>query len=124
MLHQTRSHLPRLQPTLRLFISSRITNTHTNIVRSFQAQQASSRVTARHCSSTAGDDDKMTLTSKYLEESHQRIFDNNRKWVESMKADDADFFVKLGAGQTPEYLFVFPPSHTVLFKSHRNLADI
>jgi carbonic anhydrase len=63
-------------------------------------------VTVRHCSSTAKDDDGMS--SKHLETSHQRIFDNNRKWVETMKAEDPDFFVKLGSGQNPEYLFVFP----------------
>jgi carbonic anhydrase len=75
-------------------------------------------VTARHCSSTAKDDDNMS--SKHLETSHQRIFDNNRKWVETMKAEDPDFFVKLGSGQKPEYLFVFLKSH---LKSHRKLTD-
>jgi carbonic anhydrase len=70
-------------------------------------------VTVRHCSSTAEDDNGMS--SKHLETSHQRIFDNNRKWVETMKAEDPDFFVKLGSGQNPEYLFVFPKSH---LKSH------
>jgi carbonic anhydrase len=48
------------------------------------------------------------MASTHLGTSHERIFDNNRKWVESMKADDPDFFVKLGSGQNPEYLFVFP----------------
>jgi carbonic anhydrase len=63
-------------------------------------------VTVHHCSSTAKDDNERS--SKHLETSHQRIFDNNRKWVETMKAEDPDFFVKLGLGQNPEYLFVFP----------------
>jgi carbonic anhydrase len=42
--------------------------------------------------------------SKYLEASHDKIFENNRKWVDEMKKDDPAFFDKLSAGQTPEYL--------------------
>jgi carbonic anhydrase len=60
------------------------------------------------------------MSSKHLETSHQRIFDNNRRWVETMKAEDPDFFVKLGAGQNPEYLFVFPKSR---MNTHRNLTN-
>jgi carbonic anhydrase len=60
------------------------------------------------------------MSSKHLETSHQRIFDNNRRWVETMKAEDPDFFVKLGSGQNPEYLSVFPASQLT---SHRNLTD-
>ena len=104
MLGRVRSCLPGLQPTLRAVSSnSGIASTRTNRLRSFQAQGP----TARLCSSTSelpGDD----MTSKHLETSHQRIFDNNRKWVDSMKAEDPEFFVKLGAGQEPEYLFVLP----------------
>jgi hypothetical protein len=110
MLRPLQSRLSGLQPTLRLFSSSRVINPCSNkvIVRSFQAQQASLRVTAHHCFSTARN---LNMASNHLETSNQRIFDNNRKWVESMKAEDADFFVKLGSGQNPEYLFVFPKSH-------------
>jgi carbonic anhydrase len=113
MLRNIRSHVPRLQPTLRSFGSGKIHTHRPKLPR----QQASCRVTVRHCSSTAKDDNDMP--SKHLETSHQRIFDNNRKWVETMKAEDPDFFVKLGLGQNPEYLFVFPKSQ---LKSHRNLT--
>ena len=44
------------------------------------------------------------IISRYLEESHEQIFENNRKWVESKKATDAQFFDKLAAGQNPDYL--------------------
>jgi carbonic anhydrase len=49
------------------------------------------------------------MTSKHLQDSHQRIFDNNRKWVASMKAQDPEFFEKLGSGQSPEYLYALTP---------------
>jgi carbonic anhydrase len=44
--------------------------------------------------------------SRYLQQSHERIFENNRKWVEEKKKEDPQFFDKLAAGQTPEYLYV------------------
>lgn len=34
------------------------------------------------------------------------LFDNNRAWAESVKTDDPDFFEKLSAQQTPEYLWI------------------
>jgi len=45
-------------------------------------------------------------SSSHLKQSHQRIFDNNKKWVESMKAEDPEFFEKLSIGQKPEYLYI------------------
>jgi len=44
--------------------------------------------------------------SRYLQQSHERIFENNRKWVASKKEADPAFFDKLAAGQTPEYLWI------------------
>ncbi|KAF1986180.1 carbonic anhydrase [Aulographum hederae CBS 113979] len=44
--------------------------------------------------------------SRFLEQSHERIFDNNKKWVEEMKIDDPEFFDKLASGQSPEYLYI------------------
>lgn len=38
--------------------------------------------------------------------SYEQIFENNRQWVASMKAKDADFFEKLAADQTPDYLYI------------------
>lgn len=37
---------------------------------------------------------------------YDQLFENNRKWVASMKAKDADFFEKLAKDQTPEYLYI------------------
>ena len=42
--------------------------------------------------------------SQYLDQSHERIFENNRNWVSSKKQEDPAFFEKLAAGQAPEYL--------------------
>jgi carbonic anhydrase len=42
--------------------------------------------------------------SRYLQQSHERIFENNRKWVAEKKAEDPEFFNKLAAGQQPEFL--------------------
>lgn len=44
--------------------------------------------------------------SAYLTQSHEKIFENNRKWVASRKEHDPEFFTKLAAGQNPEYLYV------------------
>lgn len=44
--------------------------------------------------------------SAYVSQSHEKIFENNRKWVASKKEADPEFFDKLAAGQTPEYLYV------------------
>lgn len=68
----------------------------------------------RHCSSSSGQNDVMA--SKHLQDSHSRIFDNNRKWVASMKTEDPAFFDKLASGQNPEYLYalsVFVPLESV-----------
>jgi carbonic anhydrase len=43
--------------------------------------------------------------SRYLQQSHERIFENNRKWVAEKKEEDPKFFEKLAAGQKPEYLY-------------------
>ena len=42
---------------------------------------------------------------RYLQQSHERIFENNRKWVASKKEADPAFFDKLASGQSPEYLY-------------------
>jgi carbonic anhydrase len=37
---------------------------------------------------------------------YEQLFENNKKWVASMKAKDADFFEKLARDQTPDYLYI------------------
>lgn len=44
--------------------------------------------------------------TRYLKQSHDRVFENNRAWAEEKKAKDPEFFAKLAAGQTPEYLWI------------------
>lgn len=38
--------------------------------------------------------------------SYEQIFENNRQWVASMEARDADFFEKLARDQQPDYLYI------------------
>jgi carbonic anhydrase len=42
----------------------------------------------------------------YLRESHDRVFEHNREWAKQKQASDPDFFVKLSAGQSPDYLWI------------------
>ncbi|KAL2753516.1 hypothetical protein ACRALDRAFT_1082919 [Sodiomyces alcalophilus JCM 7366] len=44
--------------------------------------------------------------SQYLRQSHARVFEHNRAWVTEQTRKDPDFFVKLSAGQKPEYLWI------------------
>ena len=37
---------------------------------------------------------------------YEQIFENNKKWVAAMKANDAEFFEKLARDQTPDYLYI------------------
>jgi len=43
---------------------------------------------------------------KYLQVSHDRIFENNKRWAEEMKQKKPEFFKELSAGQAPEYLWI------------------
>jgi carbonic anhydrase len=43
---------------------------------------------------------------KYLQQSHDRIFENNKKWAEEMRKKNPGFFKDLSAGQAPEYLWI------------------
>src|SRR4051812_46158954 len=36
----------------------------------------------------------------------EKIFRNNREWVESKLANDPEYFKRLAVGQKPEYLFI------------------
>lgn len=43
---------------------------------------------------------------KHFQDTHERVFEHNRKWAEQQKVTDPEFFSKLSAGQTPEYLWI------------------
>jgi carbonic anhydrase len=51
-----------------------------------------------------GQANQQRLVSRYLHESHQRVFENNKKWVAAKLEGDEKFFTKLAKGQTPDYL--------------------
>ncbi|KAI1431482.1 carbonic anhydrase [Xylaria sp. CBS 124048] len=44
--------------------------------------------------------------SQYLQQSHDRLFDHNRAWAAEQEQKDPEFFTKLSAGQSPEYLWI------------------
>lgn len=72
---------------------------------------------------------------KYLKQSHDKIFENNRKWAEMKKSADPAYFERLASGQTPEYLWIgcsdsripaeqitgLEPGETFV---HRNIANL
>jgi hypothetical protein len=43
---------------------------------------------------------------KYLQQSHDKIFESNRKWAEEQKEKNPEFFEKLSQGQEPDYLWI------------------
>ena len=47
----------------------------------------------------------MDKVSQFLKESQDRIFVNNKAWVDSKISGDSDFFTKLSSGQKPDYLY-------------------
>jgi carbonic anhydrase len=66
---------------------------------------------------------------------YEEIFENNRKWVESKKAQDTSFFDKLAADQTPDYLYIgcsdsrVPANEIMGLEAgevfvHRNIANL
>ncbi|KLU83029.1 hypothetical protein MAPG_02096 [Magnaporthiopsis poae ATCC 64411] len=42
----------------------------------------------------------------YLQQTHDRVFQHNRTWAAEQRQKDPDFFLKLAAGQKPEYLWI------------------
>ena len=66
---------------------------------------------------------------------YDQIFENNRQWVASKKAQDIDFFKKLAADQTPDYLYIgcsdsrVPANEIMGLEAgdvfvHRNIANL
>lgn len=44
--------------------------------------------------------------TKYLKQTHDRLFENNREWAANKKKTNPSFFSDLAAGQNPEYLWI------------------
>jgi carbonic anhydrase len=66
---------------------------------------------------------------------YEDIFVNNRKWIESRKRADSDYFRKLASGQKPEFLFIGCSDSRVTAEEmmgagpgdvfiHRNIANL
>lgn len=55
-----------------------------------------------------GQEDPQTTqeVKKYLQQSHDRIFENNKKWADEMQKKKPEFFKDLSAGQAPDYLWI------------------
>ncbi|KAK3348210.1 carbonic anhydrase [Neurospora tetraspora] len=62
----------------------------------------------RFCSShtVVDDKDRKKDITMYLQETHDKVFENNKSWAAEQVAKDPDFFKKLAAGQNPEYLWI------------------
>ncbi|RYO76140.1 hypothetical protein DL766_002758 [Monosporascus sp. MC13-8B] len=44
--------------------------------------------------------------SRYLKQTHDKVFEHNKEWAAAQRARDPSFFDKLSAGQTPDYLWI------------------
>jgi carbonic anhydrase len=72
------------------------------------------------------DPEKQQEVRKYLQQSHDRIFENNKKWADEMKAKKPEFFSDLTAGQAPEYLWIgelYFPLHTNPPQTHTQCSS-
>ncbi len=96
---RTLSPRPRFSPTLSLVSSGLVAPRHIRpISSSFPAYSPHTKTDWR----TMAEKD----ITKYLRQTHDRVFEHNRCWAAEKKAKDPDFFVKLSAGQNPEYLWI------------------
>ncbi len=70
-----------------------------------------------------------------MQKSYDKLFENNKKWLEAKLADDPDFFTTLSATQTPEYLYIGCSDSRVSAEEmmgmkpgelfvHRNIANV
>ncbi|TLS22259.1 uncharacterized protein PpBr36_09845 [Pyricularia pennisetigena] len=50
--------------------------------------------------------DQKKEIATYLQQTHDRVFEHNRVWAAEQAKKDPEFFLKLTAGQTPEYLWI------------------
>ncbi|KUJ07592.1 carbonic anhydrase family protein [Mollisia scopiformis] len=73
--------------------------------------------------------------SHFLRQNQNRIFENNRAWVEAKLEEDPTFFERLSAGQEPDYLYIgcsdsrVPANEIMGLEAgevfvHRNIANL
>lgn len=70
--------------------------------QNFSPNLVAPTTTKRHLRSIMSDEQ----ISRYLQQTHDRVFEHNTKWAAEKKAQDPEFFSKLSAGQKPEYLWI------------------
>lgn len=101
-----------LSPTSVPKISSSQRLTFLSPQSTFKAFSKPTPIGTRHCSShsrfTMSGQDSPTSKEvrKYLQQSHDRIFENNKKWADEMRKKKPEFFKDLSAGQSPDYLWI------------------
>lgn len=70
-----------------------------------------------------------------MSQKYNKIFENNKAWIEKKLGEDADFFKKLSAGQSPDYLYIGCSDSRVTAEElmgvgpgeifvHRNIANV
>ncbi|KAH7310101.1 carbonic anhydrase [Rhexocercosporidium sp. MPI-PUGE-AT-0058] len=74
--------------------------------QSKQISQARITKNLRPNSNTMDSQENLDNVSQFLKESQERIFVNNKAWVDSKVSADSDFFAKLSSGQKPDYLYI------------------
>lgn len=79
--------------------------------------------------------EKQARSLKEQREAYEKIFENNKKWVEEMKRQDANFFEELAKQQNPDFLYIGCsdsriPANQVMGVApgevfvHRNIANL
>ena len=75
------------------------------------------------------------MSCENTSEIYRQVFENNRRWVEEMRATDADFFQKLAKDQNPDFLYIGcadsrVPANVIMGMDpgdvfvHRNIANL
>lgn len=70
-----------------------------------------------------------------MSQKYNKIFENNKAWIDKKLGEDADFFKKLSAGQSPDYLYIGCSDSRVTAEElmgvgpgeifvHRNIANV
>ena len=105
----------------------------TRIAQQLTSKQANPTIQARNAMSDTKNGPRPDKTGQGL--SPEQLFENNREWAADIKAYDPQFFAKLAAQQSPEYLWIGcsdsrVPANELLgllpgdLFVHRNIANV